>query len=92
MTLDIDAGRTVWFNHLKLDSFNSPHGAPDDVTLWGSFDGRSWKGIPFIDQSDTYAVRDYFADPVRLRWLRVRLEKGSPSEWWSIHEMTLFAR
>lgn len=92
MTLDIDAGRTIWFNHLKLDSFYSPQGAPDDVTLWGSFDGRSWKGISFIDQSQEYAVRDYFADPVRLRWVRVRLQKGSPSEWWSIHEMTLFAR
>jgi len=92
MTLDIDAGRTIWFNHLRFDSFNSPQGAPDAVTLWGSFDGRSWKEIPFIDQSDTYAVRDYFADPVRLRWLRVRLERGSPSEWWSIHEMALFAR
>ncbi len=92
MKLDIDAGRIVWFNHLRLDSFKSPQGAPDDVTLWGSSDGRSWKGIHFVDQSDTYAVRDYFADPVRLRWLRVRLERGSPSEWWSIDEMTLFAR
>ncbi len=92
MTLDIDAGRTIWFNHLRLDSFNSPQGAPDAVTLWGSFDGRSWKSIPFVDESQTFAVRDYFADPLRLRWVRVRLEKGSPSEWWSIHETTLFAR
>ena len=92
MALDIDAGRTIWFNHLRLDSFKSPQGAPDDVTLWGSLDGHSWKGISLIDQSQTYAVRDYFADPVRLRLLRVRLEKGSRGEWWSIHEMTLFAR
>ncbi len=92
MSLEIDAGRTVLFDHIRLVSAISPGDAPRNPFIEVSSDHSSWREPRHIDQSAIFPVTDFWVDPVLARYIRLSLLTSEPVNWWSIDELTLYAR
>lgn len=92
MSLEIDPGRMVMFNHIRMASFINPADVARDVAIAVSANHRDWRELRHTDQSVDYRVTDFWVDPVRVRYIRFSLLSGEAVNWWSIDELTLFAR
>ena len=87
MYFDIDFGRTAWCNRVVLDNRGSPGDGARKLSVWSSSDGHAWKQLTMSSRQLSPDVTEYLVDPLRLRWLRLRLEEGDTIHWWSIHEL-----
>lgn len=102
MFFEVDLGGTVPVSGLTLDLADSRRDFPRRLKIMGSLDGINWKEMESEWTSDFYWAGNvllkmrgdqlnYFFSPVKMKFLKLILEKSDPKYYWSIHELTIYS-
>lgn len=90
MRVDLNFERQTWVNHVVLDTTLSPGGFARRLSIWRSDDGSRWFPVLyFANQSLNPLIADYYMDPLKTKRLRLKLEQAD-TDWWAIHELSVY--
>lgn len=88
---EVDLGSTQNINRIVADSSGSPGDYPRGYVIETKLNGGNYTAVvttPF--NSDTNGI-DVTFTPTMARFVRVRLTDSSSFNWWSIHELNVYA-
>ncbi len=90
-TFTVDFNETLTFDRIVLDSSNSPNDQPRGYEIHVSSNGSSWGSSVASGAGDSDGVTTIdFADQ-NARFVRITQTGSASFNWWSIHELTIFA-
>lgn len=77
---------------IKLEYSNSPMDIPDEIALYYGGELGNWKplGFSMVKSHGKSVLLLGQERQVRLKNIKIEVREGSPSYYWSIHELSLF--
>jgi hypothetical protein len=85
----IDMLKSQRFNKIVLASGGSPYDFPRGYSVFVSSDGVKW-GSPVASGAGNSATTTISFATRDARYLRIEQTSSHPSNWWSIHELSVF--
>lgn len=86
--LQIDMGAPRRFNGIILDAFNSGGDYPRSYQVFVSNDGANWGNAIVSGNGSQYTVIAFARQTAR--YIKI-VQTGSAGNWWSVHELNVYA-
>lgn len=87
----IDFNETLSFDRIILDSTNSPNDQPRTYSIQVSNDGNNWGSAITTGSGDPSGMTVINFSDQTARFVRITQTGSTTYNWWSIHELSIFA-